>query len=176
MLPDLKIINFAIHKDARGSFGRLFCTQELSSILGERKIVQINQSTSHQIGTVRGLHLQKAPYAETKLVRCIQGKVWDVAVDLRAASPTFLQWHAEELSAQNNKMFLIPEGFAHGFQVLEPNSQLLYLHTAAYAPKYESGVHPLDPTLAICWPYPIQELSTRDQELPEISPNFRGFS
>jgi dTDP-4-dehydrorhamnose 3,5-epimerase len=114
--------------DERGFFTRLFCHNELGELIGARQIVQINQSSTRTVGAVRGLHYQHGPSAEMKLVRCIKGKVWDVAVDLRAGSPTFLYWHAEELSAENAHMMVIPEGFAHGFQVLEEDSELLYLH------------------------------------------------
>ena len=126
--------------DHRGSFSRLFCKQELAPILQEKQIVQINQSKTHLSGAIRGLHFQYPPYAEMKLVRCIKGKIWDVAVDLRADSPTFLQWHAEELTPSINRMIVIPEGCAHGFQVLDTNSELFYLHTEYYNPKYEGGI------------------------------------
>ena len=141
--------------DERGAFGRLYCDHDLAGVIGPRRIVQINHSRTNTIGTVRGLHYQRAPHAEMKLVRCLKGKVWDVAVDLRAGSPTLLQWHAEELSAENCRMLVIPEGCAHGFQVLEEASELLYLHTAFYEPPAEGGIQPTDPALAIPWPLPV---------------------
>jgi dTDP-4-dehydrorhamnose 3,5-epimerase len=161
-LNGLQIITSKLKSDKRGSFSRLFCAHELANAIGERKIVQINQSLTMKKGAVRGLHFQKPPHAEMKLVRCLKGCVWDVAVDLRANSPTLFQWHAEKLSAESNNMMVIPEGFAHGFQVLEPDSMLLYLHTAYYAPESEGGLHPNDPKLAIEWPLEITELSERD--------------
>src|SRR5688500_16562334 len=118
--------------DHRGAFSRLYCMRELEPAIGERQIVQINYSRTSAVGALRGMHLQCPPSAEMKLVRCLRGKVWDVALDLRAGSSTFLKWHAEELTADNARTFIIPEGCAHGFQVLERDSELLYLHTAFY--------------------------------------------
>jgi dTDP-4-dehydrorhamnose 3,5-epimerase len=161
--------------DPRGDFARLFCEDELRSLIGTRRIVQINESRTVQVGAVRGMHFQRPPHAEMKLVRCIQGKVWDVAVDLRAGSPTFLRWHAEELSADNARMLVIPEGVAHGFQVLEPESRLLYLHTATYRPDAEGGVRHDDPRLAIAWPLEARDLSPRDASHAPIAAGFTGL-
>jgi len=161
--------------DHRGAFGRLFCVQELSEILGERQIVQINHSRTMQVGAVRGLHYQRSPHAEMKFVRCLKGRVWDVAVDLRENSPTFLQWHAEELSPANGRMLIIPEGCAHGFQVLEADSELLYLHTAFYMPESESGVAHDDPRVGIAWPLPVQDLSARDLQHRPLNSGFSGL-
>jgi dTDP-4-dehydrorhamnose 3,5-epimerase len=127
------------------------------------------------VGAARGLHYQHGPHAEMKLVRCLKGKVWDVAADLRAGSSTFLKWHAEELSAENARMMLIPEGFAHGFQVLEEDSKLLYLHTAYYASSAEGGVRPTDPRLSIRWPLAMQDLSDRDRNHPLLTSDFTGL-
>lgn len=160
--------------DARGAFARLFCEDALAPALGGRHIVQINHSLTRAPGAVRGLHYQHPPHAEMKLVRCLAGRVFDVAVDLRAGSPTFLKWHALELSPQNHQMFIIPEGFAHGFQALEADSALLYLHTAAYAPGAEGGLHPLDPRLKIAWPRPVEGLSDRDAHHPALAEDFTG--
>ncbi len=119
-------------------------------------------------------NLLHPPHAEMKLVRCLRGRVWDVAVDLRAESPTFLHWHAEELSPDNHRMVVIPEGCAHGFQVLTPDSELLYLHTAFYAPDAEGGVRHDDPALGIRWPLPVTDLSPRDRSHPLIDAGDRG--
>lgn len=162
------------HLDNRGAFARLFCQEALADALGGRHIVQINYSRTTEVGAVRGLHFQHAPHAEMKLVRCLRGKVWDVAVDLRQGSPTFLQWFATELTPANAHMLVIPEGCAHGFQVLEPNSELLYLHTAAYAPTAEGGIHHTDARLQINWPLPVTDMSQRDRLLPHIEPDFAG--
>jgi dTDP-4-dehydrorhamnose 3,5-epimerase len=161
--------------DHRGSFARLFCERELADVLDERRIVQINHSRTQQVGAVRGMHYQRSPQAEMKFVRCLSGRVWDVAVDLRAGSPTFLRWHAQELSPGNARMLVIPEGCAHGFQALEAGSELLYLHTAFYAPELEGGVHCLDPRLGIEWPLAVLDLSPRDAHHAPIGPEFEGW-
>lgn len=161
--------------DARGAFARLFCENELGPVLGSRRIVQINHSRTHAVGAVRGLHYQRAPHAEMKLVRCLRGRVWDVAVDLRAGSSTFRQWHAEELTPGNARMLVVPEGCAHGFQVLEADSELLYLHTARYLPDAEGGVRWDDPDLGIAWPLPVTDLSERDTRHPATR-NFPGLA
>ena len=174
-IADLILVESALQTDERGSFTRLFCQKELGELVDERQIVQINQSSTRTVGAVRGLHYQHQPHAEMKLVRCIKGKVWDVAVDLRAGSPTFLHWHAEELSAENAHMMVIPEGFAHGFQVLEEDSELLYLHTDYYTPSVEGGVRPTDPELSIAWPMVPQDLSDRDLNHPLLTSEFTGL-
>lgn len=160
--------------DQRGAFSRLFCEKDLASVLGQRHIVQINHSRTNQTGAVRGMHYQRAPHAEMKLVRCLKGRVWDVAVDLRKDSATFLQWHAVELTAENALMMIVPEGCAHGFQVLEEQSELLYLHTASYAPESEGGVRHDDSQLGITWPIGVTDISERDRAHPFINLDFCG--
>jgi len=162
--------------DKRGAFARLFCEHDLASTLGGSHIVQVNHSLTRKPGAVRGMHFQHAPHAEMKMVRCLRGRVWDVAVDLRNDSPTFLQWHGVELSAVNDRMIVIPEGCAHGFQVLEADSELLYLHTAFYTPDAEGGVRFDDPTIGIDWPLDVTDLSERDQSHPLIDDTFTGLS
>lgn len=175
-LPGLKVVETTPFHDSRGAFGRWYCERELAEIIGNRQIVQINHSRTVAMGAVRGLHFQKPPHAEMKLVRCIKGRVWDVAVDLRQGSPTCLKWHAEELTPANARMMAIPEGFAHGFQVLEPESELLYLHTAFYAPEFEDGVCFDDPVLSIGWPVAVSDVSARDLQHPLIDRDFIGLS
>ena len=175
-VPGLIVVESIPFADSRGAFARLFCARELAPILGERLIVQINHSRTAAVGAVRGLHFQNPPHAEMKLVRCLKGRIWDVAVDLRAGSSTFLHWHAEELTADNNRMMVIPEGFAHGFQVLEPDSELLYLHTAFYEPSSEGGLSCTDPRLSIAWPLNVSDLSLRDSSHPFLSADFSGFA
>lgn len=170
------VVETNVFNDHRGAFARLFCTRELAAVIGERHIAQVNHSRTSAPGAVRGMHYQRPPHAEMKLVRCVRGRVWDVAVDLRTGSPTFLQWHAEELTPQNARMLIVPEGCAHGFQALEPDSELLYLDTAFYTPEAEGGVAHNDPRLAISWPLPVVNLSTRDQSHPLITPSFSGIS
>ena len=174
-LTGLYIVETSSFSDQRGSFTRLFCEHELSAVLGERRIVQINQSVTAKIGSVRGMHFQYPPAAEMKLIRCLKGRVFDVAVDLRTNSPTFLRWFAMELSGENKKMMVIPEGFAHGFQTLEENSEMLYLHTCFYQPDAESGVRFDDPALRIEWPLPPKDVSARDSGHKFISKNFEGI-
>lgn len=160
--------------DDRGYFERIFCSEELGSLIPGKTLVQINYTLTAKRGTVRGMHFQYPPHAETKLVSCLRGKVLDVAVDLRYGSPTFLHWHAEILSADNHKTFVIPEGFAHGFQALTGDCGMLYLHTAAYMVEAEGGLNASDPRLAIRWPLAIAEQSVRDSTHPLIAEDFSG--
>jgi dTDP-4-dehydrorhamnose 3,5-epimerase len=162
--------------DHRGAFARLYCERELAPVIGAHRIVQINHSQTVTVGAVRGMHFQRPPHAEMKLVRCLKGRVWDVAVDVRAGSPTFLQWHAVELAPDNALMLVIPEGCAHGFQVLEPKSELLYLHTAFYVPEAAGGISCNDPRLGIPWPLPVADLSQRDAGHLPISSDFPGIA
>jgi dTDP-4-dehydrorhamnose 3,5-epimerase len=173
-LKNLAVIQRKSIGDERGLLARLFCSQELADAGWHWLIRQINHTATTTKGTVRGLHYQLPPKAEAKLVFCIRGAVWDVAVDIRLDSPTFLQWHAEELSAENLRAMLIPPGFAHGFQTLQPDSELVYLHSEAYDPARERGLNPRDPQLAIRWPLDFSNISPRDQAHPAIEANFQG--
>ena len=166
---DAFIIEPEPFKDDRGLFARIFCQQELQHILHNKNIVQINHSLTKQKGAIRGMHFQCPPMAEIKMVKCLRGSVFDVIIDLRKLSSTFGKWHGEILSSDNMKMMYIPEGFAHGFQTLEQNSELLYLHTEYYSPEYEGGVRFDDPDLAIDWPLPPAVISERDRSLPLLS-------
>ena len=162
-------------EDERGRFSRLFCREELAVAHGERAVVQINYSLTRDVGAIRGLHFQYPPAAEAKWVRCLAGRIFDVAVDLRQGSKTFLRWHAVELSPEKANALFIPEGCAHGFQVLEPDSALLYLHTAAYAPAHEGAVRWDDPRIGIAWPLPVTEISERDRNHPLLAEDFGGI-
>ncbi|MDH3325831.1 MAG: dTDP-4-dehydrorhamnose 3,5-epimerase [Gammaproteobacteria bacterium] len=173
-LAGVMVVETDIRQDPRGGFARFYCGRELKPVLEKRNVVQINYSRSVEIGTVRGMHFQLTPYAEMKMIRCIKGKVWDVAVDLRKGSSTFLKWHAQELSKENNKMMIVPEGVAHGFQTLEAESELLYLHTQYYEPDYEGGIRYDDPMLNISWPLKAEGLSERDLSFPRITDDFSG--
>lgn len=175
-IPGLQIIQRQPIGDDRGYLERLFCSNELTALSGNRNIVQINHTLTKNKGTVRGLHFQHPPHAEMKLVSCLRGEIFDVAVDLRKESPTFLQYHAVLLSEDNHQSYLIPEGFAHGFQTLTEECELLYFHTAAYAPEAEAGVNALDPLLAIQWPLNLIERSVRDQQHPFLDKNYPGLS
>lgn len=175
-LQGLRVIQRQAIGDDRGFLSRLFCSEGLASVGWTWTISQINHTATATQGTVRGMHFQPPPKAEAKLVSCIRGAVWDVAVDLRKDSPTFLRWHAEELSATNRRAMLIPPGFAHGFQTLEPASELIYLHSEAYDPALERGLNPRDPSLAIPWPLDISNISQRDLGHPMIDADFYGVA
>ena len=174
-LAGLKVIKRESIGDSRGHLARIFCVDALKSAGWEKPIVQINQTITKRRGSVRGMHFQNPPYSEMKLVSCLHGEIWDVAVDLRKNSPTFLHWHAEHLSLDNQHALLIPEGFAHGFQTLSDNCELLYLHTAPYMPGVEGGIKPNDPKLGISWPLDFVEMSTRDAGHPEVGDQFTGI-
>jgi dTDP-4-dehydrorhamnose 3,5-epimerase len=162
--------------DSRGYLERLFCADELRALAPGRHIAQINHTLTANRGTVRGMHFQLPPHAEIKFVSCLRGEVFDVAVDLRDNSPTFLRWHAEVLSADNHKSLVIPEGFAHGFQTLTDDCEMLYFHTAAHEPSAEGGLNAQDPRLAIEWPLPVAGLSPRDAAHPLLGDDFTGLS
>lgn len=158
-----------------GSFTRFFCSEEFREIGFSKGIAQINHSLTRRKGSVRGMHFQYFPHAEIKIVTCLKGKIFDVAIDLRRGSPTFLRWHAEVLSEENRRSLCIPEGFAHGFQTLRDDCELLYLHSAAYAPQAEGGVHGLDPQVGISWPLPVTEMSARDNSHVFLDNGFAGL-
>lgn len=162
--------------DQRGYLERLFCAEELHALVAGKTIVQINHTLTTNKGTVRGLHYQNPPHAETKFVSCLRGQVFDVALDLRNNSSTFLHAHAEILSAGNHRTYIIPEGFAHGFQTLTDDCEMLYFHTAAYDPEAESGLNVNDPRLGIRWPLAITEISARDAGHPLLDDNFAGLA
>lgn len=159
------------HEDDRGMFSRLFCHNELQSLLNGKHVLQINHSLTRQKGALRGMHFQRPPQAEIKIVTCLAGSVFDVIIDIRQDSPTFLQWHGEKLSPDNKKLMYIPKGFAHGFQALEKNSELLYLHTAFYSPDHEGAVHYNDPLVNITWPLKITNISEKDETHPYLNKN-----
>ena len=175
-IPGLRTISHKPISDQRGYLERMFCTDELRELLAGRCIVQINHTYTAACSTVRGMHYQHPPHAETKFVSCLRGKIFDVAVDLRRDSPTWLQWHSEVLSADNHKTLLIPEGFAHGFQTLTNDCEMLYLHTGSFQPDAEGGLHAEDPRLAITWPLPVSGLSPRDAGHPLLAADFAGLT
>ena len=175
-ISGLKIVERSPRSDERGFLTRLFCAEELQAAGWLEPIAQINQTLTRRSGAVRGMHFQFPPHAEMKLVSCIRGEVFDVAIDLRRGSPTFLKWFGANLSADNGHALLIPEGFAHGFQALTENCELLYLHSCAYHAASESAVNPEDPGVAIVWPRPIAEMSARDRGHPMLPPDFQGIA
>jgi dTDP-4-dehydrorhamnose 3,5-epimerase len=174
-IAGLKVIERKIIGDSRGFLTRIFCADQLKSAGWRTQIFQINHTLTKKRGTIRGMHFQNTPYSEMKLVSCLRGEIWDVAVDLRKNSPSFLQWHAERLSAENCRALLIPEGFAHGFQALSDDCELVYLHSAPYNRKAEGGIHPNDPCLDISWPLDFFDISTRDSEHPFLNKHFTGI-
>ena len=174
-IEGLKVVQLKPQKDDRGYFERLFCVDELRAVMGGKGIRQINHSSTSRKGTVRGMHFQHPPHAEIKFVSCLRGEVFDVAVDLRRDSSTFLRSHAEVLSPENHKTLLIPEGFAHGFQALADDSQVVYLVSVAYEPAAEAGIHPEDPLLRIAWPLPVKGLSRRDSARPYLDEDYAGI-
>ena len=174
-LKGVHIVETNYLSDKRGIFGRLFCKNELAPALEGREILQVNFSVTESCGAVRGMHFQHPPHSEIKLVRCTKGRVWDVVIDLRRGSSTFMEWHAEELSKDNAKMVIIPEGCAHGFQTLESGSELLYLHTEYYTPNAEGGLAYNDPLLKISWPLSVTEVSERDLKHPLLTKQFSGI-
>jgi dTDP-4-dehydrorhamnose 3,5-epimerase len=173
-LPGLKRVERQLLGDSRGFLARLFCAQELGLVGWQKPVAQVNHTLTTVRGTVRGMHYQTPPHAEMKLVSCLRGEVWDVAVDLRVGSPTFLQWHAERLSAGNHCAMLIPAGFAHGFQALTDEVEMLYCHSEPYVQEADAGLNPQDPRLAIAWPLPIAALSAKDAGHAMIKPQFEG--
>jgi dTDP-4-dehydrorhamnose 3,5-epimerase len=167
-------ITTAPRGDARGSLTRLYCADEFEEITPGLRFVQVNHSITAQRGTVRGMHFQRAPALEAKLIRCLRGSVFDVIVDVRENSPTFGRWHAVELTEANQRQVLIPAGCAHGFQSMADDSQLLYQHSAAYAPFCEDGLAFDDPRVDIRWPLPITEVSARDWGFKRTGHGFEG--
>ncbi len=161
--------------DARGFFSRLFCSDELAEAGLGFAVAQINHTLTHRQGAARGLHFQHPPHAEVKLVSCLRGAVFDVAVDVRVGSQTFLQWHAEVLSAENARSLLIPQGCAHGFQALTDDCELVYLHSHRYEPSAEGALNLLDPRLSIPWPEPLTELSDRDRGHSLLGAEYQGI-
>ena len=163
-------------EDQRGFFCRFFCAEEFQAVGLKKPIAQINHTRTVKKGAIRGMHFQCPPYAEGKIVSCLRGEVYDVAVDIRKGSPTFLRWHGEILSATNQRSLLIPEGFAHGFQTLTDNCELLYLHSEAFHHQAEKALHVEDPGIGIVWPITMTELSERDRNHPFIYLYFKGLS
>lgn len=153
---------------------RTYCKKEFVQIGFYGEWVQMNHSVSHKKGTLRGMHFQTPPFSEVKMVRCIHGAVFDVIVDVRKGSPTFLEWFGIELSAANRHMLYIPGGFAHGFQTLEDDTELIYLHSEYYVPQAENGLRYDDPALQISWPLEVTAISTRDLSHPALTNEFKG--
>jgi dTDP-4-dehydrorhamnose 3,5-epimerase len=175
-IKDLFIIQRKIFSDHRGTFLRIFSDNELKAIGLNKYISQVNYSFTKEKGTTRGLHYQMPPMAEVKIVTCIEGEIFDVAVDLRSNSPTFLKWFGAILSENSFNSLYIPEGFAHGFQTLKENCKIIYCHTSSYSQECEAGINILDPILSIKWPLEPINLSQRDISFSFLNPNFIGIT
>ncbi len=174
-LAGLKLVERQHLSDERGFISRIYCEEEFLVAGIVKPIAQINHTLTRRRGAVRGLHFQHPPHAEDKLVSCLKGSIWDVAIDLRYNSSTFLHWHAEILSAGNGKSLLIPEGYAHGYQTLTDNCELIYLHTSPYHPEVEGALNVVDPMFKIAWPLPMVDLSERDRSHPFMAQNYQGL-
>ena len=174
-LKDAFLITPEIHKDERGVFERVFCKIELIKIGIQKEIIQINHSITTKKATIRGMHFQHPPYSEAKIIKCIKGSILDVIIDIRKSSSTFLKWHSEILTEQNMNSIYVPEGFAHGFQTLEDNCELLYLHTASYNSKYEGSINFDDPMVNIEWAFPPSCISSKDDNVKMLDNSFEGI-
>lgn len=175
-IPGLFSLQMSLHEDSRGSFLKLLNQDELCSLGWPSITHQVNLSSTPQRGTIRGMHAQPGTTPEYKLVSCIRGAVWDVCVDLRKDSPTFLHWEAFELSGANPVQLFIPPGVAHGFQATSGEVELVYCHSAPYEPDLEVGVSPFDPLINISWPLEVTSVSARDMNHPPLSTSFEGLS
>ena len=167
-LAGAMLVDLDRHQDSRGFFARAFCKQEFSTQGLDDDVVQANLSYNCNKGTLRGMHYQTAPALESKFIRCIQGSIVDVIVDLRKDSVTYLEHLSVELTAQNRRGLFIPANFAHGFQTLESATEVLYLVSGYYSPEHERGLRYDDPALSINWPLPVEHISEKDQQWPLI--------
>jgi dTDP-4-dehydrorhamnose 3,5-epimerase len=175
-LDGLVLIRRRKVSDERGFLQRLFCEEDLRPFGWKGRVAQINETGTVYKGTVRGLHFQRPPHAEIKLVTCLRGRIFDVAVDIRESSPTFLKHFSVELSEENACSLLIPKGFAHGFQALTDDVRIVYLHSEPYAASAEGGLNAEDPALRIDWPLPVSRLSPRDAAHSLLSPDYHGVA
>lgn len=168
-LADAYLIDLEKATDERGFFARSWCVQEFAAHGLDSNLVQCNLSYNLRQGTLRGMHYQLAPFAETKLVRCIRGALYDVIIDLRPTSSTYLHWLGVTLSAENRTALYVPQGFAHGFQTLTDETEVFYQMSTFYAPEYARGLRWNDPRFNIEWPLPVTEMSARDQNYPDFT-------
>ena len=162
-IEGLFVLHRPVRKDERGFFSRVFGADEIAAAGRPTQAVHVNTSTSIEVGTLRGIHFQYPPHAETKIVSCTAGAIWDVGIDLRPRSPTRFHWFGAELTPENGLSMIVPEGFGHAFITLEPNSTVVYVVSAAYALSHESGIHFDDPLLGIKWPIKPNVISNKDR-------------
>jgi len=170
------VISTSPYIDERGEYTRWYCENELTSILKGKRIVNINYQKTLDKGTVRGLHYQDGMYKESKIIRSIRGAIQDVVVDLRAGSPTFMQYFSITLTDENRLMLFVPEGFAHGFLTLTDSCETMYCTTEFYHPECEFGLNPLDPSIGISWETEVIHLSEKDRSRKFIDSSFSGIS
>ena len=175
-LKGLFIIEPEPYCDSRGYFGRIYCKNELKKIDHQKEILQINRSLTKIKGTIRGMHFQYPPMTEIKIISCISGSIFDVAIDLRQDSATFLKWHGEILNNEKMNALYVPEGFAHGFQTLEDNCELLYFHSEIYSLQCEGSIRYDDPVININWPLEATYISEKDKNISFITQDFKGIS
>jgi len=175
-LPGAYQIDLEPRGDTRGRFTRLFCAKELAAIGHAKPIVNVNHSYTQKAGTIRGMHFQNPPDCEVKIVKCLRGAIWDCIVDVRRYSPTWLQWTGLELTESNHRMIYVPEGFAHGFQALTDDVEIVYFVSHFYAPDNEAGLRFDDPALTIAWPTGVTEVSSRDKAHPLLNHEFQGVT
>lgn len=168
-LADAFVIDLEPRGDDRGFFARTFCIQEFAVHGLETNFVQHSTSHSRAAGTLRGMHFQRTPHAEVKVVRCRKGAIWDVIIDLRSDSPSFGHWQGFELTAENGRQLYIPRGFAHGFQTLSDAVEVDYLISTFYAPVSATGLRHDDPAFAIEWPRPVTVMSSADRTWPDFA-------
>ena len=175
-IKDLYVVELQPFIDDRGFFVRSYCDEALREVGITKPIKQINHSLTSKIGTIRGMHYQQSPHAEIKMVRCISGEIFDVAIDLRKGSSTFLQWHGEYLREGDFKMMIIPEGFAHGFQAMRENTEIIYPSTASYNQKSEDGILFSDESVGIEWPLSATCVSDKDLNHAVLTKDFKGIN
>lgn len=167
-LKDAYVIDIEQRADERGFFARTWCQQEFAQHGLVATIAQANMSYNHKRGTLRGMHFQRAPHAEVKIIRCTRGAIYDVIIDLRPESPTYKRWIGVELTAKNYRMLYVPEGFGHGFQTLEDETEVAYNVSQFYTPGAEGGVRYNDPAFGIEWPLPVSVISEKDADWPDF--------
>ena len=173
-LPGLAVLRREPFEDHRGSLDRLFDLDTVGLVVPGFSVAQVNHTVTVGRGTVRGLHYQMPPFSDPKVVTCLRGRVFDVAVDIRSGSPTFLKWHAIELHEGERVSVVLPAGVAHGFQLLGDSCELLYVHGENYNEQAEGGLNPEDPVLSILWPEVISQMSQRDRENPMLDADWPG--
>ena len=166
-IDGVRLIELEPARDERGFFARTFCTEELAAQGLETSFPQHSISFTRRAGSIRGMHFQRAPHEEVKLLRCVRGAIHDVLIDIRPASPTYRRWEGYELTAENRRQLYVPAGVAHGFQTLSPDTEVVYLISAFYAPAASTGIRHDDPAFEIPWPLPVADISAKDRTWPD---------